>query len=320
MPFPRKRWKSISPAGTGRARVVRARSSCVSWPRRRALAPSSWAARAACTWRTPRITALPGWCHGCTRSWVPRLGGDGNGGGSSRIDAQGQDEGRADQRHRLLRRRRRHRHGRLVHFRGRSCTRSTTWRSSATTTRSYANTDIQISGASPWGANTTFTPPGKKFRIMHDCWKKNIAAMYAVGHVRCNYVATADASYPADLIDKVRKALAVKGPRSYTRWTPAKGWDYDPFYSHKLGEFGRGNRPFPAVADNGRGTHLYGHFRTPGVWQTFPQARARVSRDAGPLPPFLDEDYEFFQGVDKMWNDWMVPGVIPFKVNDPSKK
>ena len=36
---------------------------------------------------------------------------------------------------------------------------------------------------------------------------------------------------------------------------------------------------------------------------------------------FLDEDYEFFQGeVDKMWNDWMVPGVIPFKVNDPSKK
>ena len=77
---------------------------------------------------------------------------------------------------------------------------------------SYANTDIQISGASPWGANTTFTPPGKKFRIMHDCWKKNIAAMYAVGHTRCNYVATADASYPADLIDKVRKALAVKGP------------------------------------------------------------------------------------------------------------
>ena len=38
--------------------------------------------------------------------------------GSPRIDAQGQDEGRADQRHRLLRRRRRHRHGRLVHFRG----------------------------------------------------------------------------------------------------------------------------------------------------------------------------------------------------------
>ena len=87
---------------------------------------------------------------------------------------------------------------------------------------SYANTDIQISGASPWGANTTFTPPGKKFRIMHDCWKKNIAAMYAVGHVRCNYVATADASYPADLIDKVRKALAVKGPAFVHTLDPAR--------------------------------------------------------------------------------------------------
>ena len=26
---------------------------------------------------------------------------------------------------------------------------------------SYANTDIQVSGSSPWGANSTFSPPGK---------------------------------------------------------------------------------------------------------------------------------------------------------------
>ena len=31
---------------------------------------------------------------------------------------------------------------------------------------SYANTDIQASGSSPWGVNTTFTPPGKAKRII----------------------------------------------------------------------------------------------------------------------------------------------------------
>src|SRR6184192_1352375 len=32
---------------------------------------------------------------------------------------------------------------------------------------SYANTDIQLSGQTPWGAVTTFSPAGKAKRIMH---------------------------------------------------------------------------------------------------------------------------------------------------------
>src|SRR6266568_5110054 len=32
---------------------------------------------------------------------------------------------------------------------------------------SYANTDIQLSGSTPYGAHTTFSPPGKMKRIMH---------------------------------------------------------------------------------------------------------------------------------------------------------
>ena len=187
---------------------------------------------------------------------------------------------------------------------------------------SYANTDIQISGASPWGANTTFTPPGKKFRIMHDCWKKNIAAMYAVGHVRCNYVATADASYPADLIDKVRKALAVKGPAFVHTLDPCpKGWDYDPFYSHKLGELAVETGLFPLwqITD---GELTYTGISARQVYGKRSRKPVREYLETqGRFHHFLDEDYEFFQGeVDKMWNDWMVPGVIPFKVNDPSKK
>ena len=40
---------------------------------------------------------------------------------------------------------------------------------------SYANTDIQLSGSTPWGANTTFSTPGTVKRIMHHRWKKNMA-------------------------------------------------------------------------------------------------------------------------------------------------
>ena len=61
---------------------------------------------------------------------------------------------------------------------------------------SYANTDIQVSGSSPWGANSTFSPPGKAKRIMNRRWKKNMAGMIAAGHPGCNYVDTVCTSPP----------------------------------------------------------------------------------------------------------------------------
>src|SRR3989442_7553034 len=46
---------------------------------------------------------------------------------------------------------------------------------------SYANTDIQLSGSTPYGAHTTFSPPGKMKRIMHHRWKKNMAGGVGAG-------------------------------------------------------------------------------------------------------------------------------------------
>src|ERR1700741_5401979 len=60
---------------------------------------------------------------------------------------------------------------------------------------SYANTDIQLSGSTPYGANTTFSPPGSVKRIMHRRWKKNMAGMMAAGHPGCRDVATICMSY-----------------------------------------------------------------------------------------------------------------------------
>jgi pyruvate ferredoxin oxidoreductase beta subunit len=77
---------------------------------------------------------------------------------------------------------------------------------------SYANTDIQLSGSTPYGANTTFSPPGSVKRIIHTRWKKNTAGMLAAGHPECRYVATVDASYAVEMMNKVRKALTIGGP------------------------------------------------------------------------------------------------------------
>src|SRR5258708_29588029 len=73
---------------------------------------------------------------------------------------------------------------------------------------SYANTDIQLSGSTPYGANTTFSPPGKVKRILHHRWKKNMAGMLAAGHPECKYIATVDMSYGLHAMNCRRNALS----------------------------------------------------------------------------------------------------------------
>jgi len=102
---------------------------------------------------------------------------------------------------------------------------------------SYANTDIQLSGSTPYGAVTTFSPTGKSRRIMHTRWKKNTPGMLVAGHPDAAYIATADAAYGVDFMNKVRKGLAAKGPAFIHVLDPCpKGWHYDPQYSHELGK------------------------------------------------------------------------------------
>jgi pyruvate ferredoxin oxidoreductase beta subunit len=93
----------------------------------------------------------------------------------------------------------------------------------------YANTGIQASSLTPWGANTTFTPPGtvEKYRIGNPRHKKNAAQLVATGHPDVKYVATASVAYPQDLISKVKKALAIDGPTFIHLLAPCpKGWGF----------------------------------------------------------------------------------------------
>ncbi len=90
----------------------------------------------------------------------------------------------------------------------------------------YMNTGIQRSGATPWGAWTTTTPAGRKWKGE---WrvKKDIVSI-ALAH-GIPYAATANIAYPLDLMNKVRKALSIEGPKLIHIFAPCPtGWRFDP--------------------------------------------------------------------------------------------
>ncbi len=73
----------------------------------------------------------------------------------------------------------------------------------------YMNTGIQRSSCTPFGASTTTSPAGKS--IPGQVTRKKNMPEIAVAH-NIPYVATACASYPFDLIQKVQKAAQTPGP------------------------------------------------------------------------------------------------------------
>ena len=180
---------------------------------------------------------------------------------------------------------------------------------------SYANTDIQLSGMTPYGANTTFSPPGSKIRLIHKRWKKNMAGMMAAGHPECRYVATVDMSYPVLAMNSVRKALSIGGPTFIHSLDPCpKGWDYDPMQSHELGELAVLTGVWPLYEVEKGVLRLIGKTRdiADGRLKRVP-VRDYLNRQ-GRFAHFTEDDIAYFQSkVDEMWDHWLVPGVIPFR-------
>lgn len=90
----------------------------------------------------------------------------------------------------------------------------------------YMNTGIQRSGLTPFGTNTTTSPPGAvsfgNFRF-----KKPVPEI-ALAH-SIPYVATASVAYPLDIQKKVKKALSIKGPKYIQIHVPCPlGWRHEP--------------------------------------------------------------------------------------------
>lgn len=98
----------------------------------------------------------------------------------------------------------------------------------------YMNTGIQRSSATPFGAATTTSPPGKR-SIGQRTEKKDLVGI-AIAH-GIPYAATACPSYPFDLMNKVRKGLDVDGPALIHMLTPCPtGWRTDTSDSIELGK------------------------------------------------------------------------------------
>lgn len=181
---------------------------------------------------------------------------------------------------------------------------------------SYANTGVQVSCQTPYGAHTTFSPVGKVEPIMHKRWKKNTAAMMAAGHPECRYVASACTAYPIDLMNKVRRALSIGGPTFVAILCPCpKGWDFDPRYSHEMGEMACKSGMWANwEMEDGKMT-----FQTPtsgiikGMVQRAPVADYLLRQ--GRFDHLRKEDFDHIQKqLDKIWGEWGIPAVLPFKV------
>jgi pyruvate ferredoxin oxidoreductase beta subunit len=93
----------------------------------------------------------------------------------------------------------------------------------------YMNTGVQRSGTTPQGALTTTTPISGKLQV-----SKDMPAIMAAHGI--DYIATASASYPLDLFDKVAKAKGFKGVKYLHVHTPCpSGWGFEPQDTVKIG-------------------------------------------------------------------------------------
>jgi len=93
---------------------------------------------------------------------------------------------------------------------------------------SYMNTGGQRSGTTPFAARTSTTPIGRFQRGEPRLQgRRKIMAEIVAAH-NIPYVASASVAYPLDLVEKVKKAAAVRGPTYIHCHSPCPtGWGFD---------------------------------------------------------------------------------------------
>jgi pyruvate/2-oxoacid:ferredoxin oxidoreductase beta subunit len=107
------------------------------------------------------------------------------------------------------------------------------------------NTGVQASGATPFGANTTTTPPDTD-SFGNQLIKKDMLAI-ALAH-RCVYVATASIGNVIDIENKVKKALGLIGPKYLQILTSCvPGWYIDSKDTIKVARLAQQTGIYPIV-------------------------------------------------------------------------
>ncbi len=119
----------------------------------------------------------------------------------------------------------------------------------------YMNTGVQRSGATPFNASTTTSPPGTQ-SFGNSRPKKNMPAIM-VAH-GSPYVATTSISYPKDMIRKVKKAVDIEGPTYIHTHAPCPtGWRFDTSKTVEIGKLAVETALWPLyVMENGEITSV----------------------------------------------------------------
>lgn len=171
---------------------------------------------------------------------------------------------------------------------------------------SYANTGVQVSSLTPWGALTTFSPGGEE-KLFHTREKKNILGIVA-SHHNVDYMATATPARPVDLMNKTKKALSKGGPTFLYVHTPCpKGWEYPPEDSVKMAKLAveTGFIPIYEIEDRELDFNYKPEERKPV--REYLEAQGRFTQ-------LSDDDMEQMQrDIDKRWEEWVVPHTVPLK-------
>ncbi len=115
----------------------------------------------------------------------------------------------------------------------------------------YENTGIQRSGLTPYGTNTTTTPPGTK-SIGNPRPKKPMPEIANAHGIP--YVATASVGFPQDLQRKVKKAISIKGPKYIQIHVPCPlGWRHETELTYQIARLAVETGLYPLIEyENGK--------------------------------------------------------------------
>jgi pyruvate ferredoxin oxidoreductase beta subunit len=122
----------------------------------------------------------------------------------------------------------------------------------------YGNTGFQMSAASPFGSHTaTSVGTGREQQ------KKDIFEIWRAH--RPPYVATISSHDPVDLAEKVRRAMALRGPKLFTAFAACPtGWGFDPELSDEMASLAVETGVWPlkeAIWGDVRHTYVPNRFR-----------------------------------------------------------
>lgn len=115
----------------------------------------------------------------------------------------------------------------------------------------YMNTGIQRSGATPLGAATTTSPSGKEIPGKKQ-FPKDLTEIIVAHNIP--YVAQATAGFAEDLIQKVEKAMKIKGPKFINVLMPCQlGWGFSTDLAPTLGRLAADTNFWPLYeVENGK--------------------------------------------------------------------